>query len=350
MRNVTGGLWRMAFGAASAARKRLGEQRPTAPVQLAAISRPCELPSKEAPGFMLKSLLRRAFGAIGVAFLLVGGPAQARAPSARPALWAVSDSDTTIYLFGTIHLLPDNFQWRTPKIDQAVQGSQQLVVETIVDEKNPAKLMSAMASLAFNTLNLPPLAQRVPPDKRAALAEAIHKSGYPPQAFDRMETWAAAFILLGTQFRDMGLKGQEGVEAVLRNSFTSAGKPVGELETNLQQLSFFDKLPEKAQLALLEGALDRPEAATKEFSGMLQAWSGGDVKGIARTFDREFAGTPDLEQALIHRRNANWTRWIEQRMQAPGTIMIAVGAGHLAGKDSVIAMLERDGYRVRRVE
>ena len=300
---------------------------------------------------MLKTLFRRVAVALGLAGFIIGAPAAARPPqSARPALWQVSDPDTTIYLFGTIHLLPDNLQWRTPKIDEAVQRSQQLIVETIVDEKDPTKLMSAMASLAFNTPNLPPLAMRVPPEKRPALAEAVKKSGFPPQALDRMETWAAAFILLGNQFRDMGLKGNEGVEAVLRGSFTSEGKPIGELETNLQQLSFFDKLPEKAQLALLEGALDQPAEADKDFNGMLHAWTSGDVNGIARTFDRDLAASPDLEQALIYRRNANWSRWIEQRMTQPGTIMIAVGAGHLAGRDSVIAMLQRDGYRVRRVE
>ena len=77
-----------------------------------------------------------------------------------------------------------------------------------------------------------------------------------------METWAAAFILLGNQFSDMGLKGGEGVEAVLRNSFhRRKGKPIGELETNVEQLGFFDKLPEKAHSAqLLEGAIDQPQS------------------------------------------------------------------------------------------
>ena len=149
---------------------------------------------------------------------------QRRCSPPRPALWAVSDADTTIYLFGTIHLLPDKYQWRTAKFDQAIEGSQQLVVETIVDNKNPQKLMAAMASLAFNTPNLPPLAERVPPAKRAALAAAIKKSGFPPQALDKMETWAAAITLLGNQFRDMGLKGDEGVETVLRNTFTDRRK------------------------------------------------------------------------------------------------------------------------------
>jgi uncharacterized protein YbaP (TraB family) len=246
-------------------------------------------------------------------------------------------------------LLPENYQWRTPKIDEAVGGSQQLVVETIVDEKNPVKLMNALASLAFSP-GLPPLADRVPPAKRAALIEAVKKSGLPPQALDRMETWAAAFILLGNQFKDLGLKGQEGVEIVLRNSFTSQGKPVGELETNLEQLSFFDKLPESAQRQLLEGSIDGGASMTQEFHDMLAAWARGDVKGIAKSFNRDLAGSPELSQALIKRRNANWSKWIEQRMTQPGAVMLAVGAGHLAGPDSVIDLLKRDGYRVRRLQ
>lgn len=299
---------------------------------------------------MLKSLLRRAGAALGLSLLLTGMPAQARVPQAgRPALWEVSDPDTTIYLFGTIHLLPDNFQWRTTTFNKAVAGSQQLIVETIVDDKNPTKLMSVMASLGFAN-GLPPLSQRVPAAKRAALAAAVKKSGFPPQAFDRMKTWAAAFILLGNKFREIGLKGGEGVEQVLRGDFSGAGKPIGELESNVQQLTFFDKLPEPAQRALLEGAIEDSKAMNAEFSGMLDAWSRGDVRGIARTFDRDLSESPALQQTLIRQRNANWSRWIEQRMAQPGAILIAVGAGHLAGKDSVLEMLKKDGYKVRRLQ
>jgi uncharacterized protein len=300
---------------------------------------------------MMKKLLHRLFAPVA-ALLALGSTAEAAASAphaARPALWAVSDADTTIYLFGTIHLLPENYQWRTPKLEQAVDGSQQLVVETIVDEKNPQKLFQALASLAFSP-GLPPLADRVPSGKRAALAQAVKKSGLPPQALDKMETWAAAFILLGNQFRDMGLKGNEGVEMVLRNAFATQGKPIGELETNVQQLSFFDKLPENAQRQLLEGAIDQSASTRDEFRQMLGAWARGDVKGIARTFNQDLAESPALQQALLTTRNANWSKWIAQRMAQPGAIMVAVGAGHLAGPDSVIELLKRDGYRVRRLQ
>lgn len=296
----------------------------------------------------LKSFLRRVIAALGIPLLLGSVPVEARAPQvAHPALWEVTDPDTTIYLFGTIHLLPSDLQWRTPKLDQAVANSQQLVVETIVDDKNPTKLMSALASLGL-AKGLPPLVERVPAAKRPALEAAIKKSGVPEQAYNGMKTWMAAFLLLGGQFKALGLSG--GVEGVLRNSFTTQGKPVGELETNLQQLSFFDRLPESAQQNLLEGAIEDNKSTDKEYEGMLDAWSRGDVVGIARTFDHDLSDSPVLRQTLIQQRNANWSKWIEQRMTEPGTVLIAVGAGHLAGKNSVIEMLQKDGYKVRRLQ
>src|SRR5256885_7171435 len=121
--------------------------------------------------------------AMGFAAVLVAFPAAAKGPPvAHPALWAVADADTTVYLFGTIHLLPENYRWRSVKLDEAVTGSQQLVVETIVDEKNPQKLMSALTGLGFSK-GLPPIAQPVPPDKRVALEAGVKARGVSAPRF-----------------------------------------------------------------------------------------------------------------------------------------------------------------------
>jgi len=299
---------------------------------------------------MLKGFGRRLLGALGIA-TATGAAIAPQAAEARnaPALWSVSDADTTVYLFGTIHLLPEHYQWRSPALDKAVNQSQELVVETLVDDKNPQALVSTLMQMALAS-GLPPIDQRVDPSKRAALDAAIAKSGIPKVALDRMKTWAAAFMLLGDQFRDMGLKAGEGVEPVLKSSFTSEGKPIGQLETNAEQLGFFDSLPEKAQRALLEGAVDSPKASSDQFNAMLSSWQHGDVKAIARSFNHDLAASPELRDALLKRRNANWARWIEQRMKQPGSVMIAVGAGHLAGDDSVVDLLKRDGLHVHRVQ
>jgi uncharacterized protein len=159
-----------------------------------------------------------------------------------------------------------------------------------------------------------------------------------------------AFQLLGLQFTQMGLEGQEGPESILRKEFAIGQKPVGELETVKQQLGFFDSLSENAQRTFLEGTIDSPVDTNKEFGRMLSAWTRGDVRQIAATFNEDLSSSPELGKTLVANRNANWAKWIERRLQQPGTIMVAVGAGHLAGKQSVIAMLQRDGYRVRRIQ
>jgi uncharacterized protein YbaP (TraB family) len=300
---------------------------------------------------MLKTMMMRALAAFGLVALAscTTVPQQTAATGPRPAMWQIADDDTTVYLFGTIHLLPPNSSWRTPDFDAAVQQSQSLVVETLVDTANPQALASEMAALGFSS-GLPPIAERVPPEKRALLEATIAKTQIPRPLFDRMETWAAAFTLLGVQFQTLGLQGDQGVEAVLRQIFTAAGKPVDQLETNREQLSLFDRLPENAQRQLLEGAIEAPEQTRVKFDQMLQAWLSGDVDAIARTFNEDLRNSPELKAALLTRRNANWAAWIERRLQTPGTVMVAVGAGHLAGDVSVQRYLESRGIRVRRVQ
>jgi len=123
--------------------------------------------------------LFKRFFASAAAVLSLASPAAAAPVRAHPALWSVSDADTTVYLFGTIHLLPENYQWRTPRFDQAIDSSQQLVVETIVDDKDPTKIMSALSSLAFSP-GLPPLDQRVPPASALPWPPRSRKAGFRP--------------------------------------------------------------------------------------------------------------------------------------------------------------------------
>jgi uncharacterized protein YbaP (TraB family) len=288
-----------------------------------------------------------AFGAI--AATACGSAPAVEPKAASPAMWKIADDDTTIYLFGTIHLLPKDTKWRSPVFDQAAATSDSLVVETVIDDSNPAATFGELFKLALSN-GLPPLAQRVEPSKRAALATAIAKSGMPVQAFDKLETWAAAFLLLGVQFQNLGLDPASGVESVLKKQFKAGGKPIGELETNAEQLGFFDTLSEEAQRKFLADVLENPASMQKQFKFMLDAWSRGDVKGIADSFNSDLGDAPELKDALLVRRNANWARWVKGRLDQPGTVLIAVGAGHLAGDKSVVTMLQNQGVKVTRVQ
>ena len=293
--------------------------------------------------------VRHSLAALGLAAMAAGAAAPADAKTARPAMWKVYDRDTEIYLFGTVHLLPPGTQWRTAAFDKAAKQAGTLVVETIIDEKNPQAFAMELARLSVRP-GLPPVLDRVRPERRAALQSVITRSGIPVAALNNMETWAAAFALLQLQFKELGVSGNDGVELALRNAFAAAGKPVQQLETNSQQLGFFDALPELAQRELLEGAVEEPAKAKQQFDAMLAAWMSGDVDAIGRTFNSELQSSPDLKQALLLRRNANWSHWLESRLAYPGKVLVAVGAGHLAGSDSVVEMLKKRGLKVKRVQ
>lgn len=298
---------------------------------------------------LLKRFGRRLAAVSAIAATACASAPAAEPKAASPALWQVADEDTTIYLFGTIHLLPKETKWRSPAFDKAAAGSDTLVVETVIDEANPAATIGELMKLAVSP-GLPPLADRVPADKRDALVTAVAKSGIPPQMFDRLETWAAAFMLLGVQFQGLGLDSASGVENVLKKQFKEGGKPIDQLETNAEQLGFFDRLSEQSQRNFLVSVLDDPAAMKDQFGGMLEAWTRGDVKAIGDSFNRDLAKAPELKDALLVKRNANWAKWVKGRLDRPGTVMVAVGAGHLAGDQSVQTMLEKEGVKVTRVQ
>jgi hypothetical protein len=295
--------------------------------------------------WMRMKRLGAALGAASLAACTTTGPA----PDApRPALWKLADEDTTIYLFGTIHLLPKGLAWRTPALERAIAASDTLVLETEIasDEMGAAQTMMKLAL----SQGLPPLAERVPAEKRAELGRVLKAAGVPEGSLDRMETWAAALTILTLNYKQSGLSAEAGVERGLDESYRGAKRKVIGLETVEQQLGFFDKLSEGAQRALLVSMLDDLEGARAEFQAMLGAWKSGDTDAIARTFDSETALSPELRDVLMTKRNAAWADWLAKRLEQPGTVLVAVGAGHLAGRDSVQRMLSARGLEATRVQ
>lgn len=290
---------------------------------------------------------RAAFAAL--LFALAGcGPATAEGPPPRPAMWALADDDTTIYLFGTVHMLPKDYRWRTKRFDDAVAKSQALVLE-IVPEGNAQRHAEAMKRLAYSP-GLPPLAERVPPEKRAALAELIKASRVPAERFDAMDTWAAALTLGAAGLRAANVTQEQGVELQLDADFRKAGKTVDALETTEGQLGLFDAMPEPVQRRFLVSILDDLGDSNANFKEMIKAWSSGDTDAIAKAFGDEDRLSPEIAAVLMTQRNANWANWLAKRLETPGTVLVAVGAGHFVGPDSVQGMLANRGLKVTRVQ
>jgi uncharacterized protein YbaP (TraB family) len=292
--------------------------------------------------------LRRFLAALAALALPACVPVQARPASAAhayqgPAIWKVADKDTTIYLFGTFHALPKDAQWFSGPVERAYNASSELVTE--IPEDSAAADAKAIAARAL----LPEgqsLRDMMAPADRLKFEEVLVGLGLPIETMDRFEPWYAAMTLTLLPAMNAGYDPRTGAERKLTES--ADGKSKAALETVQQQIDLFDGLPREAQLSFLRETIDSTNRAKTTLDQMVGQWLKGDADGLAVLLNQEL-DDPVLYKRLLTDRNAHWAQWIDQRLKQPGTVFVAVGAGHLAGKQSVQRQLRKRGIKARRI-
>jgi uncharacterized protein YbaP (TraB family) len=267
--------------------------------------------------------------------------------NADPALWVVKDKDTTIYLFGTIHVLQPGLTWFDGGVKQAFDQSNQVVLELVMPDAPAMQALVMAKGMAHDGIKL---TDRLPEGKRAAYAKALADLGIPATALDGMEPWLAATNLSLLPLLKMGYDVSNGPEQAITKAAGAAGKPVIGLETAEQQLGYFDSLSMPAQVAFLSSTVDELPKLDATMKSMVASWAKGDPDGLARTLNDDLNASPEVKQALLVNRNKNWANWIDARMKQPGVVFMAVGAGHLAGNDSVIVQLKAHHLKAKRVK
>jgi uncharacterized protein YbaP (TraB family) len=266
--------------------------------------------------------------------------------SADPALWVVKDADTTIYLFGTVHVLKPGLSWFDDGVKKAFDASDTLVLELVMPPD--AEMQKIVSDLGTHPPGKP-LPDELPPVEAARMRAALPEYGLSPDALDNSDPWLAATMLSVLPLRQLGYDDKQGAELILTDAARAAGKKIVGLETARQQLGYFDALPLPAQRKLLIETIDDMPRAGSKIDQAVAAWRKGDADGLARLVNADMASSPEVSEALLIRRNRNWADWISRRMQQPGKVFLAVGAGHLAGDASVQAELAKRGLKVERV-
>lgn len=256
--------------------------------------------------------------------------AQAPAPPASsPAIFVVRDADTTVYIFGTFHVLDGNSEWFNNKVRDAFESSNELVLETLIP-KGPV----------------------VMPPRHAAFTGTGQAGRWPvtPSA-----SFLATTRLAIDAGKSQGMKVGNGADMILRDAAENEGKHVEQLETIESQLAMFTRMPPAPAPDARPRAGEPVDGASpmqslsSAMAQMQSAWKRGDQSVFVRMLDQLQQNSPETYKMLFSDRNARWADWIAARMQTPGTVFVAVGAGHLAGKDSVLVHLAELGIPSQRV-
>ncbi|WP_395777969.1 TraB/GumN family protein [Aquidulcibacter sp.] len=274
--------------------------------------------------------------------------AAATTQKATPAMWVVKDSDTTIYLFGTFHLMAPGIDWNHGKVKAAFESADTLRLEIANMEAEAPIIANLMASKG----QLPPgktIYDGLTEAQKSALGTIIAQSGFPPQAIQQMQPWMGSLILAMGLYQKLGLDPNQGVDKTLDGLARAANKPVEGFETGAEQIGFFANLTDQQQKAMLVSTIEDWDQATNMLNDMIDAWKTGNADKLGELMTTSLRTQPELAKLILTDRNERWAEWVSARMAKPGTVFVAVGAGHLSGPDSVQAFLKQKGINSTRV-
>lgn len=272
--------------------------------------------------------------------------AATEAVAANPALWRIADEDSEIWLFGTVHILPRDVVWRSERVNQAFAASDEFVTETDTGPAATAEFQALTQQLGEMPEGENLLTQLDAPS-RARLERLARQSGFQPEQFTRVRPWLAAMQLSYFHAVRQGNEAEAGVEAVLGAEAATQRKRHTFLETPAQQIHILADLPHADQLRFLQATLRQIEEESTVLDDMDDAWARGELDDLGEQLDAQIGEAgPAVHQALIVDRNRAWTDEIVERLNGEGKIFIAVGAAHLVGDNSVVAMLRERGIEV----
>lgn len=268
-----------------------------------------------------------------------------------PTMWKMSDDDTTIYIYGTVHILKPETKWETPEFNAAFDSADTLYVEA--DITNPESMQSMQKVIASKAAFTDGESLRtvLTADQYNKVNDVLVKMGAPAGALDGAKPWAVGLQILMSQMATLGYDPESGVDPILIAKAKSTGKAMGYFETATFQAHLLSGGTIEDQVESLMFQIETMEKSPDMLELLVDEWVDGDNAGLGAIMgEPAMYGNASMYNAMMKDRNKDWIPKIENILDKPGTVFVAVGAGHLAGPDSVITMLQSKGHKVETVQ
>ncbi len=310
--------------------------------------------------------LTRSFWLAGAALLAASCSEKAAEPAAEKTglpMWVIEDADSTVYLTGTVHMLPPEVDWRSAKLDKAIEDATELWLELPMptSQEEMARRYGPMMMRHMFSFNRP-LSSLLTDEEEAQLAAAIERADLPPNmaaGFEMMKPWAVTLMLGVGPLVASGFDPESGIDINIARIAEEQGDEIKGFETFEQQMEMLAGGTEEEQLEALRAAIAAPPEATddmleqseKAFAG----WARGEVEPVEELVMQMRSAAPGdpamaglAVEAMLDNRNADWAEQIEQLLAGEGTSFVAVGAAHLVGPNSVQDYLKQRGIEAKR--
>ncbi|PZO49249.1 MAG: TraB/GumN family protein [Alphaproteobacteria bacterium] len=294
-------------------------------------------------------MLKRSLLA-AAAFVVLSGSAFAQTQAIDPALFVVRDADSTMYLYGTVHVRPNGADWADAEVRAALAETQEIWTELLMTPETDAQTQQLALQMGRAAPGRP-LSSWLSAEENAKLNALTGRLGMPPGALEGFQPWLAGLTLAIVPALQAGYNPASGVDRNVDAFGDANGRTMRALETVEQQLGFFTSLSEEAQRQFLVESINEAENGVALLNQMTAAWEQGDVALLEQLVITETRRDyPEVYRALFVDRNNAWMEVLTREMAGSGVDFVAVGAGHLIGEDGLVAQFRARGFTVERVE
>lgn len=267
----------------------------------------------------------------------------------NPALYVVRDEDSTMYLYGTVHVRPRGSEWASDDVRAALAESEQIWTEILISPETDRQAQTLAMQMGAAPPDRP-LSSWLTDEENARLDTLTQRLGVPRAYLESMQPWLAALTLSLVPIMQAGYDPTSGVDRAIAAYGEAHGKAMRAFESAEEQMGFFASLDDETQRAFLREAIEEAERGPAMIAHMTRAWERGDLDTLERLVvvdtRRDY---PEVYEALFVRRNHAWMEVIVHELDGAGVDFVAVGAGHLVGEDGLVELLRARGYAVERV-
>jgi uncharacterized protein YbaP (TraB family) len=261
-------------------------------------------------------------------------------------LWRISGKGLSrpSYLFGTMHIICADEAALSDSLKAVIAACDEVYFE--INLSDMSDMMNAIKYMQMNDSKR--LSDLLQPDEYARVKDyfAKHSSMLP---FGMLERFKPMLISGLIEEQGLGCQTTDGMELRIMKELKASNKPVNGLETAAFQAGLFDSIPYEEQAKELVKDIDSADENKKVTQELADLYTRQDLDGIEKLSDKDDSGMSGYMDLLLYNRNRKWARELKKLL--PGrSLLVAVGAAHLPGKEGVIELLRKEGFKVEPVK
>lgn len=268
---------------------------------------------------------------------------------AQSSVWQVSKGNDSLFIGGTVHILPESEMPLPVEFNHAYKQADTIVLEAPIPDPSDAQAQMTMLS-ALSYENNETLSQKLSPEIKLALEKKLAEFGANLIKLDNFRPAMVSIALMSMELQKHNLMG-EGVDAYFTKKATLDNKQQQYLETMAFQLDLFKTMGENNENDFIKNNLAEFDNYGEMFKKLVSAWRQGDTQTLSKVaLETMQKNDPITYKQLMTDRNKDWLVKVEQMFNNDKREFVLVGVGHLAGDDSLLALLTDKGYTVSLVD